>query len=100
MQKPLPNHKDRKSEAAKTVIIPEQQAHVLQLFQRMGPMSDEHMLRVYRASDYPTQSDSGLYARRRELTTKGLLYDSKSRGKDYRGYSSIIWEAADPETER
>lgn len=67
------------------------QLAVLGFLKAFGPMTDTALVERYARS--PRQSPSGLRTRRRELTTKGLVYDTGKRVVLDSGRKAIVWAA-------
>ena len=71
---------------------------VLRVLRRTGPICDAELVRVYqqRAADWqlPSQSESGLRTRRKELSSKGLVEDSGEKVRLASGRQAIVWRLA------
>lgn len=67
------------------------QLAVLGFLKAHGPMTDTGLVERYHQT--PMQSPSGLRTRRRELTDKGLVYDTGERVVLDSGRKSIVWAA-------
>ena len=87
---------DTSHQAALSVSnLPDRQKWVLWLLQDHGPMTDLELLTKYRDRRWeqsPTQSESGLRTRRKELVDLGLVRDSGHRRKLPSGRNAIVWE--------
>lgn len=86
-------------EAARSVDkIRESQEAILAVFREHGrPMTDDELLRRYRAShahDRP-QSDSGIRTRRSELVEANRLVDTGQRVRLSSGRRAIVWSLPD-----
>lgn len=88
--------------AASVTALTEKQEAVLRLLGRVGPSTDEEIVRTYTkwwangmTEDYPHQSESGLRTRRSELVRKGKV---RARGHKVKpsGRKAIVWEAVQP----
>jgi hypothetical protein len=70
----------------------ENQAAVLRLLRRYGPLTDEQIGELY--GHVPPQSPSGLRTRRHELQELGLVEDSGERARLRSGRQAIVWRAS------
>lgn len=72
--------------------ISETQRAILQLL-RKGPMTDEALIRLYRAQrNFPLASDSGIRSRRADLVKLGLVEDSGLTNKTQFGRLAVLWK--------
>lgn len=90
------------SAAASVAELRDSQRAVLDLFAEAGNMTDEDLVGRYPGTTGgPTQSESGLRTRRRELADAGLLVDTDDRRRLKSGRLAIVWGVApgpdDPE---
>lgn len=74
--------------------IRESQADVLTAIRLFGPISDEQLIKKYRANVYMWQSDSGIRTRRSELVKLGVVVDSGLRGRTASNRQTVLWKVA------
>jgi hypothetical protein len=84
--------------AAASVDLRDSHRAVADCFDAYVELTDEELLRVYRARQvghvYPAQSDSGLRTRRRELVDLGVLENSGRKARMETGRMAIVWTLA------
>lgn len=79
--------------AASVRNIRKSQSNILQVLKKNGPLSDEELIRHYRAAGLPPQSESGIRTRRAELVRLSLVVDSGDKAVTASGRNTILWEA-------
>lgn len=71
--------------------LTESQKQVLEMFDRYDAMTDVELVLAYDSSDLPTQADSGIRTRRRELVDFGLVENSGRKKVVTHHDPAIIW---------